>query len=53
MRQAFPAVVNVLKAWALLVGICALLGAVGYAAGGYRLLSRSSLDDTRASRYSP
>src|SRR5918912_618126 len=39
MRQAFPAVVNVLKAWALLVGVCALLGAVGYAAGGYRLLS--------------
>src|ERR671939_2049853 len=39
MRQAFPAVVNVLKAWALLVGVCALLGAIGYAAGGYRLLS--------------
>src|ERR687885_2529919 len=39
MRRALPAVVNVLKAWALLVGVCALLGAVGYAAGGYRLLS--------------
>src|ERR687883_146836 len=39
MRQAFPAVVNVLKAWALLIGICVLLGAIGYAAGGYRLLS--------------
>jgi heat shock protein HtpX len=39
MRRAFPAVVNVLKAWALLVGVCALLGAIGYAAGGYRLLS--------------
>src|ERR671928_1108580 len=39
MRQAFPAVLNVLKAWALLVGVCALLGAIGYAAGGYRLLS--------------
>src|ERR671928_518860 len=39
MRQAFPAVLNVLKAWALLVGVCGLLGAIGYAAGGYRLLS--------------
>jgi heat shock protein HtpX len=39
MRRALPAVVNVLKAWALVVGVCALLGAIGYAAGGYRLLS--------------
>src|ERR687885_2847087 len=39
MRRAFPAVLNVLKAWALLVGVCGLLGAIGYAAGGYRLLS--------------
>jgi heat shock protein HtpX len=39
MRRAFPAVLNVLKAWALLVGVCVLLGAIGYAAGGYRLLS--------------
>src|ERR671933_1665438 len=39
MRRASPAVLNVLKAWALLVGVCALLGAIGFAAGGYRLLS--------------
>jgi heat shock protein HtpX len=39
MRRALPAVLNVLKAWALLVGVCALLGAIGFAAGGYRLLS--------------
>src|ERR671932_81703 len=39
MRRALPAVLNVLKAWALLVGVCALLGALGYAARGYRLLS--------------
>jgi heat shock protein HtpX len=39
MRRALPAVLNVVKAWALLVGVCALLGAIGYAAGGYRLLS--------------
>jgi heat shock protein HtpX len=39
MRRAFPAILNVLKAWALLVGVCLLLGAIGYAAGGYRLLS--------------
>jgi heat shock protein HtpX len=30
---------NVLKAWALVLGTCAVLGAVGFAAGGYRLLS--------------
>src|ERR671932_588249 len=39
MRRALPAVLNVVKAWALLVGVCGLLGAIGYAAGGYRLLS--------------
>jgi heat shock protein HtpX len=39
MRRVFPAVLNVLKAWALLLGVCVLLGAIGYAAGGYRLLS--------------
>ena len=39
MRRALPGILNVLKAWALLVGICALLGAIGFAAGGYRLLS--------------
>jgi heat shock protein HtpX len=30
---------NVLKAWALLVSACAALGAIGWALGGYRLLS--------------
>jgi heat shock protein HtpX len=30
---------NVLKAWALLLGACAVLGLVGWALGGYRLLS--------------
>jgi heat shock protein HtpX len=30
---------NILKAWALVIGISALLGALGYAAGGLRLLS--------------
>jgi heat shock protein HtpX len=30
---------NVLKAWALLVGACALLGGLGWLLGGYRLLS--------------
>ncbi|MFL5945151.1 MAG: M48 family metalloprotease [Gaiellaceae bacterium] len=30
---------NVLKAWALLVGECAVFGLVGWALGGYRLLS--------------
>ena len=30
---------NVLKAWALLVGACAVLGLFGWALGGYRLLS--------------
>jgi heat shock protein HtpX len=30
---------NVLKAWALLVGACAVFGLVGWALGGYRLLS--------------
>jgi heat shock protein HtpX len=39
MRSSLPVVANVLKAWALVVGVCALLGALGFAAGGYRLLS--------------
>jgi len=39
MRGSLPAVANVLKAWALVLGSCAFLGAVGFAAGGYRLLS--------------
>jgi heat shock protein HtpX len=30
---------NVLKAWALLLGTCAVLGLIGWALGGYRLLS--------------
>src|SRR5215471_18127938 len=30
---------NVLKAWALLVGACAVFGLIGWALGGYRLLS--------------
>jgi heat shock protein HtpX len=30
---------NVLKAWALLIGACALLGGLGWLLGGYRLLS--------------
>ena len=39
MRGNLPAVANVLKAWALVLGVCAFLGALGFAAGGYRLLS--------------
>jgi heat shock protein HtpX len=30
---------NVLKAWAFLLGACAVLGLIGWALGGYRLLS--------------
>jgi heat shock protein HtpX len=30
---------NLLKVWALVAGLCAVLGLLGYAAGGYRLLS--------------
>jgi heat shock protein HtpX len=30
---------NVLKGWALLVGVCGILGLIGWALGGYRLLS--------------
>src|SRR2546421_4831082 len=39
MRNALPVLANILKAWALVLGACALLGAIGFAAGGYRLLS--------------
>ena len=39
MRRSLPAVANVLKAWALVLGVCAFLAALGFAAGGYRLLS--------------
>ena len=38
-RSILPVLANVLKAWALVLGTCALLGAIGFAAGGYRLLS--------------
>jgi heat shock protein HtpX len=38
-RNVLPILANVLKAWALVLGTCALLGAIGFAAGGYRLLS--------------
>src|SRR5919201_112141 len=39
MRGALLAVRNVLKAWLLLVGGCAILGALGWSVGGYRLAS--------------
>ena len=35
----FAAARNLLKVWALLLAICALLGLLGWFAGGYRLLS--------------
>jgi heat shock protein HtpX len=35
----FLVVRNVLKAWALLAGACAILGLIGWGLGGYRLLS--------------
>ena len=38
-RSVLPVLANVLKAWALVLGTCAFLGAIGFAAGGYRLLS--------------
>ena len=34
MRGAWPAIRNVLKAWALLVGLCAAFGALGWWLGG-------------------
>ena len=37
MRSAWPAVRNVLKAWALLLGLCAALGALGWWIGGLRV----------------
>lgn len=37
MRNAWPAVRNVLKAWALLLGLCAALGALGWWIGGLRV----------------
>ena len=37
MRAAWPAIRNVLKAWALLIGLCAALGALGWWIGGLRV----------------
>ena len=37
MRAAWPAIRNVLKAWALLIGLCAVLGALGWWIGGLRV----------------
>lgn len=37
--RSFIAVRNILKAWLLLILICGVLAAVGWALGGYRLLS--------------
>jgi heat shock protein HtpX len=39
LRAALPSIRNIVKAWLLLVGLCAPLGLLGYAAGGYRLAS--------------
>src|SRR5881398_2325395 len=39
MSSAMLALRNVLKAWLLVIGICCVLGFVGWALGGYRLLS--------------
>jgi heat shock protein HtpX len=39
VRSSLPAVLNVLKAWLLLMGACGLLGGIGFAAAGYRGLS--------------
>ena len=39
MPGALRATQNLLKAWFMLVAACALLGGLGYAAGGYRILS--------------
>jgi heat shock protein HtpX len=37
VRGAWPAIRNVTKAWALLLGVCAALGALGWWLGGYRI----------------
>jgi heat shock protein HtpX len=37
LRGAWPAIRNVLKAWALLLGLCAALGALGWWIGGLRV----------------
>jgi heat shock protein HtpX len=37
MRSAWPAVRNIAKAWALLAGVCAALGALGWGLSGVRV----------------
>ncbi len=37
MRTAWPALRNIAKAWALLLGLCAALGALGWWLSGYRV----------------
>jgi heat shock protein HtpX len=37
LRAAWPAIRNILKAWALLIGLCAALGALGWWIGGLRV----------------
>ena len=39
MRAAWPAIRNVAKAWALLLGLCAAFGALGWWLSGYRVAS--------------
>ena len=39
MRTALPSARNILKSWAVLLSIAGALGALGFAAGGYRLAS--------------
>ncbi len=39
MRSRLLIAVNLLKAWLLVIGVCSLLGAVGWLLGGYRVLS--------------
>src|SRR5258708_37201323 len=37
VRAAWPAIRNVAKAWALLLALCAALGAIGWSLSGYRV----------------
>jgi heat shock protein HtpX len=39
VRAAWPAIRNVCKAWLLLFGLCAALGALGWWLSGYRIAS--------------
>jgi heat shock protein HtpX len=39
VRDAWPAIRNICKAWLLLLGLCAVLGALGWWISGYRLAS--------------